>query len=534
VSNTVEQIEIGGVPAFLANGTGPDRVGLVFGVGVADEPLPWRGITHLCEHLMLSEIDRHRHDYDGWVNATSTGFVCEGSTEDVVRFVGCVNRAIRALPGDRIEHERRILRAEAESRGGRTRFTSSLAERFGATSYGRLWYPEYGLPRLDLDQLVTWTHEHFHAGNCAAWVVGSDPAATAAALALDLHEVGTQRERRCREFGALPRTVAESDLVPSCSLTGLRSAAALVAMRILEQRLNDVLRYEHGVAYGVSMDYMPLDPERGHAYFFVDALWEGRAQAADLMTACLERFAEDGPTSEELERNRTRSIDALDDPNLAADDAQFCVFEYVLGQRDPLSINHRANYERLTRETVRAAFTEWLGSTILIVDESSEPNKIFPRAAPSSSDALGGTSYRTVHSAKVPMTVSVAEAGVSLLQGETVTSIPADSCAAVLAWGNGSRVLIGENGSSIRLEAPEWLKWERLVSQVDEVMPKRARIEFDPEPVEPVTPARGSRDTFQHVVNKKMIGVPLYLWAIIFVLLIIWIASDYATGGGSR
>src|SRR5262245_20573609 len=183
----------------MTHGTGPDEVGLLFGVGMADEPLPMRGITHLCEHLAFSRIDRHRHTYNGWVTANATAFMCRGSIADTVDFLGSICDGIRQLPADRVEVERRILRAEAESRGGRTRFESSLVERFGAASYGRVGYREYGLQAVDMVDLTAWMEEHFHAGNCAIWITGSEPGATASALEVDLREGHARTERRYLE-----------------------------------------------------------------------------------------------------------------------------------------------------------------------------------------------------------------------------------------------------------------------------------------------------------------------------------------------
>lgn len=55
--------EVDGVPAYWAEGDEDQRrVLLAFRVGIADEQLAWRGITHLVEHLTMHAAGGHVHD----------------------------------------------------------------------------------------------------------------------------------------------------------------------------------------------------------------------------------------------------------------------------------------------------------------------------------------------------------------------------------------------------------------------------------------------------------------------------------------
>src|SRR5262245_53746410 len=108
----VQRIQVGEVPVFLAEAPAPYQAGLIFRVGTVDEPLPRRGITHLCEHLALSSFDPPDHMFNGFVTFNCTHFVMQGSADDAVRYVERVCEALRSLSLDRLEKERRILLAE--------------------------------------------------------------------------------------------------------------------------------------------------------------------------------------------------------------------------------------------------------------------------------------------------------------------------------------------------------------------------------------------------------------------------------------
>jgi len=46
----VERSELNGIPCFWGMGPGPWGIGMVARVGIVDETLPRRGVTHLLEH----------------------------------------------------------------------------------------------------------------------------------------------------------------------------------------------------------------------------------------------------------------------------------------------------------------------------------------------------------------------------------------------------------------------------------------------------------------------------------------------------
>src|SRR5262245_41516897 len=135
---TIEQVQVGGVPVVFAEGPGATRLGFVFGVGAADEPLPLRGVSHLCEHLVLAAHDRGRGGpmLDGYVTWGETAFACAGTDDEVVDFARYIATATSDPPLARLDKEIAILAAESVNRGTGP-VDLLLRARYGARSFGR-------------------------------------------------------------------------------------------------------------------------------------------------------------------------------------------------------------------------------------------------------------------------------------------------------------------------------------------------------------------------------------------------------------
>src|SRR6478609_1346229 len=123
-------VEIDGVRGIWVPSDGPMAVALMFGVGFNDEPLPKRGINHLIEHLSLFGLDHRRLDFNGHTTPTVTAFTASGSAEEVQAVLDHACRSLHRLPADRIDHECRVLRTEAQGRG-RSVLGSHLHLRYG-------------------------------------------------------------------------------------------------------------------------------------------------------------------------------------------------------------------------------------------------------------------------------------------------------------------------------------------------------------------------------------------------------------------
>src|SRR3712207_7380070 len=82
-SPAIQRTTVDGVPVFWAPlDAWPQRVELVFRVGVADEPLPMRGASHLVEHLALFPFGQPAFGFNGVVGATATSFRADGTWDE--------------------------------------------------------------------------------------------------------------------------------------------------------------------------------------------------------------------------------------------------------------------------------------------------------------------------------------------------------------------------------------------------------------------------------------------------------------------
>ncbi len=295
---------------WWADAPGAFTATLAFRVGVADEVLANHGITHLVEHAALSTLGRREHQWNGSVDGTTCVFWAEGERDEVFEYLRLVAGALADLPEDRVDIERRVLRAEAdrEAPGVVARL---FDHRFGSAGYGLVNHLELGLRWLRAGDLRRWCAERFTRGNAVLWMSGEPPEE------LDLglpdgprHPVPTPQPLAL----SYPAYVAEG--TGGVALTGLgqRSTALRVAMAIASERLYDAVRRERGLAYGPSGGYVELDPQLGHAFLGSDCNDEdAETVLAELYRTVLE-LAEHGATEEELERHRRQALKGRDDP----------------------------------------------------------------------------------------------------------------------------------------------------------------------------------------------------------------------------
>ncbi|MDP8943744.1 MAG: hypothetical protein M3N16_06470, partial [Actinomycetota bacterium] len=173
----MERLDLGGVPAFWTEGPEPAMVALSFRSGMADEPPPLRGISHLVEHLScftFGDRDRDRDRVNGFVDLLRTVFFAQGTQDEVSAFLRDIARAIAEPRLDRLDTERRVLRTEAAGDPGD--FTArQLFLRYGYAGFGASFVRELGLGWIGPHEVERWRGERFTAGNAAVWAHGPRP-----------------------------------------------------------------------------------------------------------------------------------------------------------------------------------------------------------------------------------------------------------------------------------------------------------------------------------------------------------------------
>ena len=171
---TINETVVDGVPTFWVDEGGPFMASLMFRVGVADEILATRGITHLVEHLALSQMRDVAHQFNGSVGLDITSFWATGATEDVCEFLPRLGAALATLPLERLDLEAGVLIAEQTGRAGSS-LEYLLERRFGPHGPGVAAHPEYGLLRLTGAAVQQWAHDRFTADNAVLVLNGRPP-----------------------------------------------------------------------------------------------------------------------------------------------------------------------------------------------------------------------------------------------------------------------------------------------------------------------------------------------------------------------
>ncbi|QKW35760.1 hypothetical protein HUT06_18385 [Actinomadura sp. NAK00032] len=487
----VTRTEIDGVPVFWSEGAPADdgyRAALVFRVGRADESLSRGGLSHLVEHLVLHALGDTEYHHNGVVGADTTMFVTHGEPEKVADFLTAVCHSLGAPPMERLEAEKNILRTEAEGRDagmvGRL-----LVWRYGAATFGLPAYPEHGLAAVTSDDVEEWTARWFTRNNAALVLIGGPPPE---GLTLPLP---AGERRPCPEpTSALPRTPAYFNTdVNGVALTGIvpQSAAAGVYVDVLGRRLHRVLRRENALSYTTSVDFSPRPGDTAEILAFADGLAEARPELAERFRAEIERLAAEPVDAAELaEVVAARRAGVASDEARASPAMASCLAE--LTGAPPLALEETfAALDELGPEDVQEVGRTMLDTALLMLPEGEEPQGARFAAAPvASAVAVEGRIHTRPDEAQRGLIVG--RDGVTSLTGPAMATVRFDQCAAVLAWPDGQRVLVGLDGMMVGVEPNLWNAGSDAVADIDRYAPAEAVVPMPERPAERIPPRIGT------------------------------------------
>ncbi|MFI1993333.1 M16 family metallopeptidase [Actinoplanes sp. NPDC020271] len=488
----IRRLDVDGVPTLLAPTTGPMHAGLAFRVGLADEPLVKRGITHLVEHLALHSFGVADYHYNGATGVEHTYFHMRGAEADIVKFLNGVCAGLSDLPMQRLPVEKEILRTEENGRAEGA--TDGLPLwRYGARDYGMPAYPEWGLTGLTPDDLRAWVAHWFTKQNAALWIAGPD---VPAGLQLTLPD--GERRPAPAPSSALPvrpaffqgpaNVVAWDAVVP-------RRPAASVFAGVLERALFRSLRQESGLSYTVQTDYDPRGdgtavltaladalPERQEAVLggFLDVLAAVRAGRVDPaeVTAVVNQHCEDFTRADEAGARL---------PGMAFG---------LLAGREPQSLETvLAELRAITPGDVAEVGRAAVADGLLMTPGPTAPEWAGYVPAPErSAEAVHGTSYPSLE--RPDRHLIAGEDGVSAVDPENLVTVRFDRCSGVLAWPDGARRFIGHDGIQVHVEPTLFANGHAVVTALDTRVSPELRIAMPardpsriPAPRPPASPA---------------------------------------------
>ncbi|GAA4922791.1 M16 family metallopeptidase [Actinoplanes utahensis] len=491
----ITELAVDGVPVLLAPTTGPMHAGLAFRVGLADEPLARRGITHLVEHLALHSIGVADYHYNGATTTEFTFFHMQGAEADIVAFLNGVCRALTDLPMDRLPVEKEILRTEENGRGGNPADMLALW-RHGARDYGTVAYPEWGLTGITPDDLRAWVTRYFNRGNAVLWIAGPGlpdglelglpdgerQPAPAASSALPV---------RPAYFSGPPNVVAWNAIVP-------RGAAAGVFTAVLERVLFRSLRQESGLSYTVRSGY------------------EGRADGTAEITALADALPEKqgavlGGFVDVLAAMRLGLIDEADMTAVVNQRAEELtradetggllpgrVFGLLTGRPVQTLEQDLADLRAVTGKDVAEIAAVACADGLLMTPGRTRADWAGYAEAPAeSTSAVEGVAYPMINHPEVRLIAG--DAGVSRTGDDEIVTVRYAECAAVLAWPDGARRLIGHDGIQVQVEPTLFAGAGTVVREIDARLPAELRIPMparDPDTI-PAPPPAAPKPTWR-------------------------------------
>ncbi|WP_131739440.1 insulinase family protein [Actinomadura roseirufa] len=466
----IVRTEVDEVPVFWTEGRPGDdgyQAVLMFRVGQADETLARSGLTHLVEHLALHAVGESDYHYNGAVDSVTTTFVTHGEPGKVSTFLTAVCDALHALPMDRLEAEKQILRTEAEGRDNGL-VGQLLLWRYGAATYGLPAYDEHGLASCAADDVQAWAARWFTRRNAALALIGGPPPE---GLRLPLPD--GERRPVPKPTSALPRTPAYfTSNVKGVALTGIvpRNAAASLHSDFLRRRLHRVLRRDGALSYTTDVDYAHRDGATAQVLAFADGLADVRPALTERFLGEFDRIADEPVDAAEWDEVVTARRTRLTSDEARAPRAVAHCLAELLGSPLHTTADLLTALDELKPPDVQDIGRAVRDSALLMLPRGQEPPGARFHPAPAASMiAVDGRVHTRPDEARLGLITG--PAGVTALTGSAMATVPFDACAAVLAWPDGARLLIGLDGMTVGVEPNVWPGGDGIVAELDRNAP---------------------------------------------------------------
>lgn len=431
-SPEVHETTVDGVRCFWVEAARPFTAMLLFRVGVYDEPLHMRGITHLVEHLALHRLHGSEVTFNAQVTTTLTQVWAQGPPDACGTFLRRFCDELHSLPIERLDKEASVLQRESSSKP--YSFVSEIMNAyFGPFGPGMGNHDEIGLGWLGPKELTGWAGRYFTRQNAVLFATGRPPQS----WGIVLPDGGPSHYRLPERHRPAPEspTLLMGDLrgVTWGALVryprGELQASIGLALQILARRLENRLRHELGKVYSVFTDWSRLDA----SHVFV-TLWfesdpkDSRAVALDFQEVVTE-FIDEGPSTDEIAWAQREAIRAHEDaPDAVARNHGYEVAESAVMGWTPATkpATYLASQAIVTPEEVKDRFAELYRQSYTIAD--LPPGVLATAETTYSKDHFDGVMFTAKRQARqvAPSPVVVGPGGVSLAWAEGWEVVPTD------------------------------------------------------------------------------------------------------------
>jgi hypothetical protein len=499
--NTVRETEVDGVLCFYVDmGRPASAAHLLFRQGFVDEALHETGWLHLLEHLALLDRETLRRPINGQVSMLLTRFAAFGSPEEVSRHLGALCRWVAEPDFRLLARERGVLQARAHQRNDP--LIRSLTWRYGATGPGVTSYAEVGALRATPETLAEYSWRVFNAANAILVLDGPPPPELRLPLPAGEYlppAPATPVQRR------LPAAYHDAGLTLSGVVSRTHEASFLPA--ILERAVHDGLRQRTGGAYGPWSSMSEVDDRHLVVAGGADVVPEVLPTVCTAGVEVVHQLAEDGVPRAWVEEAVQHRLSRLDSPAALVDVALESAYA-VLSDRVPMSHDELLDQLRGTDPRLVDAAARELEATLLVgLPEGAtlhEGLKVvsFPETEPA------GEGRRHSHvNWPADLTTFSADATVAEeVSGLTARALRIDEVVGLFAWRDGTRRLVGRDGTVLEMEARQWIHGDRLAATIDAAVPDDLHL---PMPDREVTfrrmsPAERAAVGFARAANTKL------------------------------
>ncbi len=472
----VETTVVDGVRTFWVDSGRPTLAAtLMFRVGQADEELATSGWVHLLEHLSLHGMPGGTLAVNGSVSALVTTLSLHGPREQVVAALGALTRRLAEPDLGELDRERRVLAAEAATRGGPVARAFSL--RYGARGPGLVGHDDLGLGRAHPDALGALCRRVFCSGNATLALDGPPPEG----LGLALPPGDALPERPARQV-ARSRTVYPDGA--GLVLSGVVPRVGLTAMvpLVVEDALRRRLRERDGTAYSPYSTYEAVDADHAVVVAGSDVSPAAGPTLLGTVLDLADELARHGP-----------SADAYAD----------MVAAVRQGHTDPYNVGLLSR--RAAAQALRGREVQQLDDLLDELD-SQTPEALVPALAAFRDSLLVGappatSSHPRLRLVERPESVITPRgrrfrnAGWPANASRLVVCDDAlvlhdehrryrstyDDVAGYLVWDGGARAVVTEDGWTTWLDPTEWRRGGRAVALIDATVPAERHL---PQPAE--------------------------------------------------
>lgn len=484
----VNTTEVDGVPTFWVDSGRPTlSASLIFRAGIADEDMATTGWLHLLEHLSLHGLARGSLAVNGSVSMLYTSFVVHGPADQVVTTLAEITRRLVAPELAELDRERRVLAAEAATRGGPVH--RALGQRYGARGPGLAAYDDAALGRATPELLREVAGWAFPAGNGVLALDGPPPAG----LSLGLAPGGRIREVRDATPVEKPRSVYAEPAGLVLSGVISRAPGNTLVAPVVEDALRRKLRDQDGTSYAPYAVYEAVDNGSAVVVAGADV---SPATAPSLLGNVLDlvgNLAEHGPDPEALADIKASGRQVYTDPYNIGFLAHRAAGEHLWGRPVQQLDELLAEHDAVDGSQLESALADLRDSLIVGAPPATAPHRRL-EAIQQPVVRARTTGARSSNWPADDSVLGITDDMVTFGDRQVQYQFSMSDVAGYYRWDNGGRRLVLQDGWGFTLVPGAWSGGDRHQRRLDELVTDGLHLpqppETAPEPVEPQPLAR--------------------------------------------